>query len=286
MANKNFEITEQDLRLINSKEGILELLKSKEIKIEKILNELQYQQEIEQLSEELVKMQDWLIHEKKKMLIIFEGRDAAGKGGAIKRFTEDLIPKYHRVVSLPKPSDIEKGQWYFQRYIQQLPTSSELVFFDRSWYNRAVVEPVNGFCTEIQHENFLKQVNELEKLLVEDGLIIFKFWLDISKEEQAERFNDRKNDPIKQWKIGPVDAKAQELWDTYTKYRDKMFKVSNSTHCPWIFVKANSKKSTRLETIRFVLNHVNYKNKNSDKINFIPDKNIIRYFSEWDNLNI
>ena len=275
---ENFILNQDELSRINSKEGVLELLKSKDFDLEKILKKLKYSENMEFLQEELIKLQNWMINSDKRVLIIFEGRDAAGKGGTIKRFTDGLMPRYHRVIALPKPSETEKGQWYFQRYTAQLPTADEIVLLDRSWYNRAVVEPVNGFCTAEQYEHFMSQVNDFEKMLVNDGIYIFKFWLDITKEEQENRFHERRTDPLKQWKIGPVDAKAQELWDNYTKYRDIMFKQTDSKHCPWIFVNADSKKKTRIECIKYVLNALDYEGKSDSKISLKPDKDIINLY--------
>jgi polyphosphate kinase 2 len=274
----NFVLNQDELSRISSKEGILELLKSKDFDLEKILKKLKYSENMEFLQEELIKLQNWMINSDKRVLIIFEGRDAAGKGGTIKRFTDGLMPRYHRVVALPKPSETEKGQWYFQRYTAQLPTADEIVLLDRSWYNRAVVEPVNGFCTAEQYEHFMTQVNDFEKMLINDGIYIFKFWLDITKEEQENRFHERRTDPLKQWKIGPVDAKAQELWDDYTKYRDIMFKQTDSKHCPWIFVNADSKKKTRIECIKYVLNALDYEGKSDSKISLKPDKDVINLY--------
>lgn len=278
---KKLNITEEELERINSKDGILELLKSKNFKLDKILSELEYLEEMEKLQKEIIKLQNWMIDSDKRVVIIFEGRDAAGKGGTIKRFADSLMPRYHRVVALPKPSDAERGQWYFQRYVNQLPTFDEIVLFDRSWYNRAIVEPVNGFCNKIQYDHFMNQVNDFEKMLVEDEIYVFKFWLDISKEVQAERFHERRTNPTKQWKISPVDAKAQELWDDYTLYRDLMFKNTDSKECPWIFVKADNKRKTRLECIRYVLNALPYDGKDSKNVNMEQDRDIIRLFREW-----
>jgi polyphosphate kinase 2 len=275
---ENFILNQDELSRINSKEGILELFKSKDFDLEKILKKLKYSENMEFLQEELIKLQNWMINSDKRVLIIFEGRDAAGKGGTIKRFTDGLMPRYHRVVALPKPSETEKGQWYFQRYTAHLPTSDEIVLLDRSWYNRAVVEPVNGFCTADQYDHFMTQVNDFEKMLINDGIYIFKFWLDITKEEQENRFHERRTDPLKQWKIGPVDAKAQELWDEYTKYRDIMFKQTDSKHCPWIFVNADSKKKTRIECIKYVLNALDYDGKSDSKISLKPDKDVINLY--------
>jgi len=271
-------LSEKELKLLNSKEGLEELFKSKEINLKKILEELHYQDELEKLNIEMVKLQNWILEKHLKVLIIFEGRDAAGKGGTIKRMSEFLMPRYHRVVALPKPSEVEKGQWYFQRYIQHLPTKDEIVFFDRSWYNRAVVEPVNGFCTESQYELFMTQVNSFEKMLLEDGILLYKFWLDISKEEQIKRLESRRTDPLKQWKIGPLDAKAIDIWDNYSGFIEKMLDRTSAAS-PWLFVNANNKKKTRLECIRYLLNSLDYEGKNSASISLLPDHEIIKPLS-------
>jgi polyphosphate kinase 2 len=213
-----------------------------------------------------------------RIAILIEGRDAAGKGGTIRRFTEHLNPRAMRVVALPKPSDEERGQWYFQRYIRQLPNKGEIVFFDRSWYNRAVVEPVMGFCNKKEHQRFLQQVPEFEHMLYEDGVTIIKFWFSISKDEQAKRFEERRQDPLKQWKLSPVDEKAQELWDSYTRYKEEMFSKTHATFSPWIIVKANDKQAARLESLRYVLNVLPYKGKEESPIRLTPDPNVIARF--------
>jgi len=277
--NENLSlISEDDLLRINTTDGILELLKSKDFDLEKVLKKLKYSENMEYLQEELIKLQNWMINSDKRVIIIFEGRDAAGKGGTIKRFTDGLMPRYHRVIALPKPSETERWQWYFQRYVAHLPSADEIVLFDRSWYNRAVVEPVNGFCTEEQYLHFMSLVNDFEKMLVNEGIYIFKFWLDISKEEQAKRFLERRTDPLKNWKIGPVDAKAQDLWDDYTKYRDLMLKQTDSKLCPWIFVNADSKKKTRVECIKYVLNALDYEGKADSKISLKADEELINLY--------
>lgn len=287
MAKKNkkksseFLLTEEDLRLINSKDGILELLGQKEYNLEKALETLRYEEELKALQGELIKLQQWAIDKQKRLLIIIEGRDAAGKGGTIQRFTKTLMPRFHRVVALSKPNEKELGEWYFQRFVHHLPTNGEIVFFDRSWYNRAVVEPVNGFCTKEQHEDFMKQVNDFEKMLIDSGLIMIKLFLNTSKEEQASRFNERKTNPQKQWKIGPVDAKAQDLWDRYSHYIERMLAQTHSKHAPWVVVQADNKKPTRLETIRYVLNSIDYEGKNLKRVSFEPNREIIRLAPEW-----
>ena len=238
-----------------------------------------YEWEKEKLQVELVKLQQWVKKHDKRVAIIFEGRDAAGKGGNIRRFTEHLNPRSMRVVALSKPTDVEKGQWYFRRYIKELPNPGEIVFFDRSWYNRAVVEPVMGFCTETQYNKFMVQVPEFEHMLYEDGVILIKFWFSISKGEQLFRFNARMETPLKRWKFSPVDRKGQELWDTYSNYKEQMYSKTHTSYSPWITVRANDKKTARLECIRYVLSQFNYDGKDAASTTLFPDPNIImRYY--------
>jgi polyphosphate kinase 2 len=271
-------LTEDDLRRINTRKGFIQLLENKAVDIEEVRKTLLYEQELRQLQVELVRLQRWVQSNGERIAILVEGRDAAGKGGTIRRFTEHLNPRAMRVVALPKPSDEERGQWYFQRYIRQLPNKGEIVFFDRSWYNRAVVEPVMGFCSKKEHQRFLQQVPEFEHMLYEDGVTIIKFWFSISKEEQAKRFEERRQDPLKQWKLSPVDEKAQELWDSYTRYKEEMFSKTHTTFSPWIIVKANDKQAARLESLRFMLNLLPYKGKEEAPIRLAPDPNVITRF--------
>lgn len=230
-----------------------------------IVKEIAYQGELENLQEELVKLQNWVVALGARVAILFEGRDAAGKSGAIRRFVETLNPRHARIAALPKPTEAEQGQWFFQRYVKQLPDKGEIVFFDRSWYNRAVVEPVMGFCTEEQYELFMRQVTPFENMLIDDGIIIIKFWFSISKAEQKERFLARSNDLVKRWKLSPVDKDSQKKWDKYTEYLNKMIAATNHLHSPWIVVKANSKKKARLESIKYVLSTVPYTGKEKNK---------------------
>jgi polyphosphate kinase len=183
------------------------------------------------------------------------------------------------VVALPKPTEVEQAQWYFQRYTAQLPNAGEITFFDRSWYNRAVVEPVNGFCTEEEYQRFMQQVPEYEHLLHEDGIELVKFWFSITKEEQAERFAERRDDPLKQWKISPVDDRAQELWDRYTIYKDAMLSRTHAAHSPWVVVRANDKRAARLESIRYVLSSLSYEGKDKAGTRLHPDPDIVSRFS-------
>lgn len=276
--NKQLNLTKEDLALINSKEGIQKILREKNHDIEKLMFGLNYQHELKQLQVELVKLQRDIYMNNRRVAIIFEGRDAAGKGGNIRRFIEHLNPRSMRVVALSKPSEVEKGQWYFQRYVNTLPNPGEITFYDRSWYNRAVVEPVMGFCTEQEYKKFLLQVPEFEHMLYEDGVEIIKFWLSISKAEQKKRFHSRKGDPLKQWKLSPIDEKAQEHWDAYTHYKQEMFSRTHMSYSPWIIIEANNKKKARLETIRYVLNHLDYDGKDEANISLNPDPEIaMRY---------
>jgi polyphosphate kinase len=268
-------ITQEDLALLNSKKGLVKLIEHKKPHLKKIIKELKYEEELALLQIELVKLQQWAIENQQRVAILFEGRDAAGKGSTILRFTQNLRPRQMRVVALPKPTDIEKGQWYFQRYIKQLPNPGEIVFFDRSWYNRAVVEPVMGFCNETQYKQFMLNVNDFEHMLHEDGLILIKFWFAISKEEQAKRFKDRKDNPLKQWKISPIDEVAQKKWNEFTKYKDVMLNQTHTTFSPWIIVEANDKRKARLESIRYVLSQINYGGKEEAKVSFLYDPEVI-----------
>jgi len=238
-----------------------------------------YERELLPLQAELVDFQRWVQKENKKIAIIFEGRDASGKGGTIKRFKEHLNPRAMRVVALNKPTEIEKKQWYFNRYIKELPNAGEIVFFDRSWYNRAVVEPVMGFCTEKQYNRFIIQVPEFEHMLYEAGTIIIKFWFSVSKQEQQRRFEKRLNNPLKKWKFSSVDEKGQELWDEFTHYKNQMFSRTHNAFSPWVIIKANDKKQARLESIKYVLSLFDYDNKGTNCKTISPDPNIVqRYF--------
>jgi polyphosphate kinase 2 len=269
------KITREDFEKASSNKELLEIIKEKNIPIEKVKNRIFYEEELVKLQIELVKLQRWVSKNKRRVAIIFEGRDAAGKGGNIRRFSEHLNPRSTRLVALTKPTEVERGQWYFRRYIKELPNSGEIVFFDRSWYNRAVVEPVMGFCSEHQYENFMVQVPEFEHMLYEDNVVLIKFWFSISKNEQLSRFNARLKTPLKRWKFSPVDRKGQELWDSYTHFKEQMFSKTHTSYSPWIIVRANDKKVARLECIRYVLSQFNYDGKDEALTTLLPDPNII-----------
>ena len=228
-------------------------------------SEIKYEKELKHLQIELLKFQNHVKEQGLKVLIVIEGRDAAGKGGTIKRITEHLNPRGARIVALAKPSDTERTQWYFQRYTSHLPSAGEIVLFDRSWYNRAGVEPVMGFCTQKEHKEFLREVPKFERMLVNSGIILFKFYFSVSKEEQAKRFLERKNDPLKQFKLSPVDEKSQELWDHYTIAKYSMLLASNNPRCPWTIILSDDKKKARLNTIKYILKNVEYPEKIKNK---------------------
>ncbi|MDT0551796.1 polyphosphate kinase 2 [Urechidicola vernalis] len=283
MTNKSkinsSEILKEDFVEITTKSELLSKIEAKGIEIEGVLESVKYEEELKNLQIELVKLQQWISKNKKRIVVIFEGRDAAGKGGNIRRFSEHLSPRSMRTVALTKPTEIELGQWYFERYIKELPNPGEIVFFDRSWYNRAVVEPVMGFCTFDQYKRFMTQVPEFEHMLYEDGIKIIKFWFSISKEEQQRRFEARLQNPLKRWKYSPVDEKGQEKWVEYTKFKEKMFSGTHTSYSPWITVKANNKKSARLEAMRYVLSQFDYDGKDDSLTTLYPDPNIVmRYF--------
>ncbi|WP_170375068.1 MULTISPECIES: polyphosphate kinase 2 [Ruegeria] len=226
----------------------------------------EYEKQMEMLQIELVKMQSWLKETDHRILLIFEGRDAAGKGGTIKRFRENLNPRGARNVALSKPSDTERSQWYFQRYIAHLPAAGEIVFFDRSWYNRGVVENVFGFCTAEERERFFRQVLPLETGLVNDGIKLFKFWLNVGRAEQLNRFLARETDPLKQWKLSPIDIAGLNKWDEYSQSIEETLTRSHTEHCPWTIVRSDDKKRARLAAIRTVLHALDYDEKDEDAI--------------------
>ncbi len=227
------------------------------------------------LQAELVKMQHSIHATKGRLAIIFEGRDSAGKSGAVARFIRHLNPRLYRAVALPKPSDVQMGQWFFQRYIEKLPNAGEIVFFDRSWYNRALVEPVLGFCTQEQYKRFLREVPLVEKMLVDDGIQIIKLWFSIERDVQAERLEARKQSILTSWKLSTVDRKAQMMWNDYTKYKEAMFKATHTAHCPWVIVEGNDKEKARIEAIRHVLSKVDYEDKDVKLVNTPKYTNVI-----------
>ena len=240
----------------------------------KVMKEEDYLEEIELLQIELVKMQAWVKEVGERIVRIIEGRDAAGKGGTIQRFTENLNPRGAKVVALAKPSDTERGQWYFQRYIEKLPTKGEIVFFDRSWYNRAGVEHVMGFCTPHEYLEFMRQAPEFERMMVRSGIRVFKFWFSVSREEQLRRFLGRAQDPLKQWKLSPMDVESLGRWDSYTKAKEAMLFYTDTADAPWTIVRSDDKNRARLNAMKWVLHSIPYAGKDEDVVT-APDSLIV-----------
>ena len=241
----------------------------------KKLDRDEYDTQIYALQKELVKLQSHMQTKGERIVLVFEGRDAAGKGGTIKTVLENLNPRYNLIAALPKPNDRERTQWYFQRYVDWLPAAGEMVLFDRSWYNRAGVEPVMGFCTPKETENFLDEAPEFEKRLTKDGIRLFKFWLSIGREMQLKRFHDRRHDPLKTWKLSPIDLEALNKWDAYSVARDRMLKHTDSAHAPWTVIRANDKRRLRINVIRTLLAGFDYEGKDKKAIGKIDEKIVL-----------
>ena len=240
----------------------------------KKLKTKKFERQKQQLQVELLKAQRWAKQTDQRVVAVFEGRDAAGKGGTIKRFMEHLNPRRARVVALEKPTNREMHQWYFQRYVRHLPTAGEFTFFDRSWYNRAGVERVMGFCTDTQYHEFLRQAPEFESMLVNSGITFIKFWFAVTQEEQMRRIEARENDPLKQWKVSPIDIAAKTQWDEYTEARDIMLRHTNTAENPWTLIKSDGKKRARLNCMRYFLSQLDYPDKDTDIVT-APDPLIV-----------
>jgi polyphosphate kinase len=236
-----------------------------------------YEQEVLRLQTELVKLQYWVKHQGLRVVILFEGRDAAGKGGAIKRVVESLNPRGCRVVALSKPSDIERTQWYFQRYVAHLPAAGEIVLFDRSWYNRAGVEHVMGFCTEAEYQEFMQSCPEFERMLVRSGIVLLKYWFSVSDEEQERRFQARIKDPAKRWKLSPMDIEARDRWEDYSRAKDTMLAHTNIPEAPWFTVEADDKKRSRLNLMRHILTKIPYEDITPSALE-LPPRRLKQYY--------
>ncbi len=241
---------------------------------DKKITRTEYENRKKELQVELLKFQKWVRETGQKVVILFEGRDAAGKGGTIKRIMEHMNPRGARVVALEKPSEIEAGQWYYQRYIQHLPTAGEIVLFDRSWYNRAGVERVMDFCSEKQYLEFMRETPDLERMLVRSGILFFKFWFSVSREEQFRRFQERRQDPLKQWKLSPIDLASLDKWSDYTKAKEAMFFYTDTADAPWTVIKSDDKKRARINAMRHLLSQANYPGKD-EKYAVAPDPLIV-----------
>ena len=253
-----FTLTPENIEILNTNKGLTALLSREPYNLERAVRYVKYEKRLKKLQIELIRLQTWAIKENERIIIIFEGRDAAGKGGAIRRATERMNPRHIKKLALPRPTQDEKTQWYFQRYVNQFPKGGEIIFFDRSWYNRAVVEPVNGFCTQADYEIFMNQVNDFERMITESGIHLVKIYMSISKREQAKRFEDIRNNPLKQWKMTAVDEKAQELWDVYTDYKSKMFAKTANNTVSWKIIRANKKTIARVNAINHILKSIPY----------------------------
>jgi len=227
----------------------------------KMMSRVEYEKRKQELQIELLKMQNWVKESGERIVILFEGRDAAGKGGTIKRMMEHMNPRGAHVIALEKPNEREKGQWYFQRYIKHLPTEGEIVMFDRSWYNRAGVERVMNFCTPKEYLEFMRQAADLERMLVRSGIRLFKLWFSVSREEQFRRFQKRRTDPLKQWKLSPIDLASLDKWDDYTEAKESMFFYTDTADAPWTVVKSDDKKRARVNAMRYMLSQLDYPNK-------------------------
>ena len=245
-----------------------------------------YEKEKQKLQIELLKVQSWVKDSGQRIVSLFEGRDAAGKGGTIKRFMEHLNPRGARVVALEKPTTTERGQWYFQRYIQNLPTAGEMVFFDRSWYNRAGVERVMGFCEPNEYMLFMRQTPELERMLVASGIHLFKFWFSVSREEQLRRFISRRDDPLKHWKLSPVDIQSLDRWDDYTEAKNAMFFHTHTGDAPWVIIRSDDKKRARLNCIRYFLHQLDYPGKDVKAIGKVDEKIVLVPDTRYKDKNI
>jgi len=239
----------------------------------RISNEV-YEAELFRLQTELVKLQEWVKFSGARLVVVFEGRDGAGKGGTIKRITEYLNPRVARIAALPAPTDRERGQWYYQRYVAQLPTKGEIVLFDRSWYNRAGVETVMGFCTPQEHALFLQQTPIFEQMLIEDGILLRKYWFSVSEDEQLRRFKARRNDPVRQWKLSPMDLESLKRWEDYSRARDQMMAYTDKPHSPWFLVESDIKKHARLNMMAHLLSTIDYRNVKMPKVK-LPDHPVV-----------
>ena len=255
-------------------EAAVESFRSPDYPYKRKLANHDYEERKESLQVELLKVQRWTKETGQRIVVLFEGRDAAGKGGTIKRFMEHLNPRGARVVALDRPNERERGQWYFQRYIDHLPTAGEMVFFDRSWYNRAGVERVMGFCTPMEYLEFMRQTPLLERMLVNSGILLFKYWFSVTREEQHKRFDARETDPLKQWKLSAIDKLAVDKWDAYTEAKEAMFFYTDTADAPWTVVKSNDKKRARVECMTHFLHHLPYDEKDRDLVG-MPDPRIV-----------
>ncbi len=274
--NSSAKNAEESLSLVEDSllsEPDAEKLRIKKIK-KKAYKRYMREEELMPYQAELIKMQQYLEQSKRRMIILFEGRDASGKGGTIRRVSRYMNEKHYRIVALAKPTEYEKTEWFFQKYVRQFPRGGEVVLFDRSWYNRAMVEPVFGFCTDEEYKNFMRGVTGFEKDLIRQGTILVKLYFSVTKEEQARRFERRKTDPLRQWKLSEVDVQAQERWDDFTNVKYQMLRKTHTTHAPWKIIRSNNKHLARLNAMKVILNSVPYERGNPE-LDFVPDPEIV-----------
>ena len=259
MTQEGRKYTKEELTLLNSKKGYELLISAKKPDIEDILRRLRYEKKKKELQIELLRMQNWVVERQKRVMILFEGRELAGKGSAILEISQHLNPRNMRIVALPKPNALQKRQWYFRRYVQEFPMPGEIVFFDRSWYNRAMIEPVNGFCTRNKYNRFLSEVNPFEEMIMNDGVQLMKLYFSISKEEQERRLKSVVKNPLKKWKISSVDRNSIKFYDEYTWYKERMFEITNRNNSPWKVINANDSYSARIEAMEYILSQAIYR---------------------------
>lgn len=268
-SEENMTLVKNDISEPNDPET-----KQRKKERKKAYSKFQQEEELKPFQAELIKMQQYLEKNKQRMIILFEGRDAAGKGGTIRRVTRYMNEKHYRVVALGKPTENEKTEWYFQKYVRQFPRGGEVVLFDRSWYNRAMVERVFGFCSDEEYKNFNRGVSGFEKDLIRQGTILVKLYFSVTKEEQERRFERRKTDPLRQWKLSEVDVQAQERWDDFTNVKYQMLKKTHTTHAPWKIIRSNNKHLARLNAMKVIINSVPY-DRGDTELDFVPDPNIV-----------
>ena len=258
-AQEKFVPNKNEMAMLNSNRAFRLLLSRPVPNYPEVITQMKYEDRVKELQIELIKLQNWVVERNKRVMIIFEGRDFAGKGGAISVFSEHLNPRNMRSVALPKPTVMQKRQWYFRRYIKEFPIPGEIVFFDRSWYNRAMVEPVNRFCSRNQYNKFMNEVNQFEEMIMNDGIELIKFYFSISKAELQRRLTEVKSNPLKKWQVSKLDHKAIDLWDQYTEYKEKMMEHTNRNNSPWVIIDADDVRKAHIKAMEYVLSHVMFK---------------------------
>jgi len=256
--SESVTLTDEDVELLNTPLGLKYLMAKKKTDVLQALKLVKHELAMRELHVEMIHLQQWVIRERQRVVVLFEGRDAAGKGGTIRQLTAHINPRHYESYALPKPTEDERGQWYFQRYVNCLPNPGEMAFFDRSWYNRAMVEPVNGFCSQEEYQQFMEQVNDFEKMLVSSGIFLIKFYLSITREEQVRRFEAVQKSPLKRWQLSEVDSQAQKLWKQYSRYKNRMLENTDTDHAPWVVIDANDNTLAHQTAMKFILDTIPY----------------------------